>query len=673
MATLPRNWDQTAPERRLPPEAQAREAMLAAGIGVEEAPDVVLDGKPHRFRVAGDKGREKSGWYVLFGDNLPAGRFGNWRGDLSVAWHATPDHVLTPAERELIELSYERARLMHEAEAKKKHEQAAAACSEIWEKAAAADSANGYLVRKQVKSHGLRQTGDGRLIMPIYVGERLASLQYISADGRKEFHAGGEVSCGYFFIPPTGAAAKTVYVVEGYATGASVHEATGAGVVVALNAGNLSKVGQFLRGKMPQARIVFVADNDKSGVGQEKARAAAGLIGAQVIVPPEIGDANDYAVAGHDLKALLDAEPDPWLVPLSEFCQKPQPIKWLIKGWVQEEALMMVFGASGTGKTFVVLDQALSIACPQINDWQGCRVKHGPVVYLAGEGHIGLKARIAGWMSHKGANSAEMLISTSAENLNTPEGVGRVIAEIGRYETKPVLIVVDTLNRFLFGDENTAKDTKTFLDACTRLMNEFRCSVLIVHHTGVAQEAQNRARGSSAWKGAMDLETWVNKEPGNVKVLVRQTKSKDAELQPDLWLEQVQIAVPGWTDEDGSPVTTVVMERSDSGDEPKEKKLTKSQQFGLQTFREAAERFGRLDAEGNFAGLELEKWREYFYQCSPSENDSTKRCAFNRAKADLCEIGRLRVENGFYFLKGFAAELEQKQIAKILYKQRCKI
>ena len=254
--------------------------MLAAGIGIEEAPDVVLDGRPHRFRVAGDKGREKSGWYVFFGDNLPAGRFGNWRGDLSVAWHATPDHVLTPAERELIELSYERARLMHEAEAKKKHEQAAAACSEIWEKAAAADSANGYLVRKQVKSHGLRQTGDGRLIMPIYVGERLTSLQYISADGTKEFHAGGEVSYGYFFIPPTGAAAKAVYVVEGYATGASVHEATGAGVVVALNAGNLSKVGQFLRGKMPQARIAFVADNDKSGVGQQKARAAAETIRA---------------------------------------------------------------------------------------------------------------------------------------------------------------------------------------------------------------------------------------------------------------------------------------------------------------------------------------------------------------------------------------------------------
>lgn len=668
MATLPRNWDQTAPERRLPPEAQAREAMLAAGIGVEEAPDVVLDGKPHRFRVAGDKGREKSGWYVLFGDNLPAGRFGNWRGDLSAAWHATPDHVLTPAERELIELSYERARLMHEAEAKKRHEQAAQVCAEIWEKAAEADSTNGYLVRKRVRSHGLRQTGDGRLVMPIYVGERLTSLQYISADGTKEFHAGGEVSCGYFFIPPANAAVKVIYVVEGYATGASVHEATGAGVVVALNAGNLSKVGQFLRGKMPQTRIAFVADNDKSGVGQQKARAAAATIRAQVIVPPETGDANDYAVAGRDLKALLEVEPDPWLVPLAEFCQKPQPIKWLIKGWVQEEALMMVFGASGTGKTFVVLDQVLSIACPQINDWQGCRVKHGPVVYLAGEGHIGLKARIAGWMAHKGANSAEMLISTSAEDLNTPEGVGRVVSEIGRYETKPVLIVVDTLNRFLFGDENTAKDTKTFLDACTRLMNEFCCSVLIVHHTGVAQEAQNRARGSSAWKGAMDLETWVNKEPGSVKVLVRQTKSKDAELQSDLWLEQVQIAVPGWTDEDGSPVTTVVMERSDSGDEPKEKKLTKSQQFGLQTFREAAERFGKLDAEGNFAGLELEKWREYFYQCSPSESDSSKRSSFNRARTDLCEIGKIRIENGFYFLKGVAAEIEHREIVKKILK-----
>lgn len=648
--------------------------MMAANMGMDDPPDIIMDGRVHRFRVTGDKNREKTGWYVFFKDKLPAGRFGNWRGDLSTTWHATPDRTLSQAERELIELHYERARMIHEEEAQKKYAQAAAECAEIWDNAADADDENGYLQRKQIKNHGLKQTGDGRLIMPIYVDDRLTSLQYIGSDGTKEFHTGGEVSCGYFFIPPLRPDKKTIYVAEGYATGASIHEATGAGVVVALNAGNLSKVGQFLREKMPGAQIVFVADNDESGVGQQKAKTAANLIGAQVVIPPEIGDANDYVVSGHDLKALLVASPDPWLVPLAEFCKKPQPIKWLIKGWVQEEALMMVFGASGTGKTFVVLDQALSIACPEIANWQGCRVKHGPVVYLAGEGHIGLKARIAGWMSHKGVKFGDMLISTSAEDLNTPEGVNRVISEIGRNNTKPVLIVVDTLNRFLFGDENTAKDTKTFLDACSRLMGEFCCSVLIVHHTGVAQDAQNRARGSSAWKGAMDLETWVNKEQGSTKVLVKQTKSKDAELQPDLWLEQMQIAVPGWTDEDGSPVTTVVMEPFDGNDEEaQEKRLTKSQQFGLKTFREAAERVGRLDDEGNFAGLELEEWRKYFYEASSSGNESTKRSAFNRARSDLCEIGKIKAENGYYFLKGITAELEQKGIAKILYKQRCKI
>lgn len=669
---LPLNWDVIPAETEKSPEEQAADAMAAADIGIEEIPKIIMDGRMHRFRVTGDKSREKAGWYIFYRDNLPAGSFGNWRTGTSVKWHASSGRELSDVERNLLELTYERARQTREAEEQKRHAAAAAECEEIWSRAPAAEDNNEYLRRKKVKSHGLRQTGDGRLIMPIYVGDQLASLQYISPDGHKEFHTGGEVSAGYFLIPGIG---STIYVAEGYATGASIFEASGASVVVALNAGNLLKVGQFLKTRTPAARIIFVADNDESGIGQTRAKAAAEAVGAQVIIPPEVGDANDYAAAGHDLKALLTAAPDPWLIPLSEFCQKPQPIKWLIKGWVQAEALMMVFGASGTGKTFVVLDQALTIACPEINEWHGCKVKHGPVVYLAGEGHIGLKARIAGWMNRRGVCSADMLISKSAEDLNTPDGVNRVIEEIRRYEKQPVLIIVDTLNRFLIGDENTAKDVKTMLDACSRLMEEYHCSVTIVHHTGVAQEAQTRARGSSAWKGAMDLETWINKEPGSSKVLVRQTKSKDAELQPDLWLEQVQVEVPGWTDEDGSPVTTVVMKKYEGCDTdvPLEKKLTKSQQFGLRTFYEAAERFGKLDAEGKFAGLELEKWREYFYQCTSSENDNTKRSTFSRARTELCKIGRLRVENGIYFLKGMTAELEQNQIAKILYKQRCKI
>jgi putative DNA primase/helicase len=90
----------------------------------------------------------------------------------------------------------------------------------------------------------------------------------------------------------------------------------------------------------------------------------------------------------------------------------------------------------------------------------------------------------------------------------------------------PEIIVVDTLHRFLDGDENSAADAKSMLDACAALINEFGASVILVHHTGVNAEAQHRARGSSAWRGALDVE--ISVVPGETIEII-QRKSKDAE------------------------------------------------------------------------------------------------------------------------------------------------
>ena len=669
MAKMPQGWD--TPNRSLAsPKDQAADALLEAGI--DRAEEIVFDGRVHRFHTEGDDRNEKSGWYIFYGDNLPAGSYGNWRTNFSRNWHAMTDHVLTQEERELLEIAYERARQEREKQDRLRHAQAAQKAAAIWNACSPADPGHPYLQKKSVQPYGLKQNQKGQLVMPIYIGDRLASLQYISGDGTKRFLPDGETGGGYFVIPPASKTAREIYVVEGYATGASVHRATEAAVVVALNAGNLSRVGQALRTRNPAAALVFVGDNDKSGVGQKAASEAARLCGARVIIPPKDDpdssvDANDYAAAGGDLKGLLEEHCEPWLLPLSEFCKKPAPIRWLIKNWVQEEAAMMVFGASGTGKTFFVLDQALSIASSEIDDWHGFKVKHVPVVYLAGEGHFGLRARIAGWLAYKNVSGADMLISTSADDLNKPGGVEKVIAEISRYDKQPGLIIIDTLNRFMLGDENKADDTRTFLDACARLTNQFHCTVMIVHHTGVNPDAKDRARGSSAWKGAMDIEIMIDKQRGNPRTTVRQTKSKDAEIQPDLFLEQTQIAIPGWRDEDGNPVTTVVLETADGPSEPEEKPLTKQQQFGLDTYREAAATVGTLDSEGRFVGVGGDEWRDVFCARSTLDNERSKERAFRRTRTELVDLKKVYVQNGYYRLKGTTALLEEKEFAKQLF------
>jgi hypothetical protein len=119
--------------------------------------------------------------------------------------------------------------------------------------------------------------------------------------------------------------------------------------------------------------------------------------------------------------------------------------------------------------------------------------------------------------------------------------------------------VVDTLHRFLLGDENSAQDAKTMLDACAALMREFNCSVLLVHHTGVSEEAQHRARGSSAWRGALDIEISIVPARDGQPLEIVQRKQKDGELSEPLFARIEGIVIPGWFDEDKEPVKSATL------------------------------------------------------------------------------------------------------------------
>jgi len=394
--------------------------------------------------------------------------------------------------------------------------------------------------------------------VPLFLADgSLSSVQYIGDE--KRYHPGavtrgcswtlGEIDDG------------TIFVAEGFATAATIHEVSNRPVVIAYSANNLPTiVGQLREQHGDQRDIVIVADNDASGVGRNKADEAAARYGARIVMPPELGDANDYHLAGHDLHALLFPPSDGWLDEMDAFSEQPAPVKWLIRHWAQADSMMMVHGPSGGGKTFLVLDMALSIASMgAVPEWQGNKVYHGPVVYLAGEGHHGLRGRVAAWKQHRGIKKLRGWISKHGVDLNTAPGYQKAADAIRALPEPPTLIVVDTLHRFLAGDENSAQDAKTMIDACGGLMKEFGCSVLLVHHTGVAAEAQHRARGSSAWKGALDIEISVvppDDQGGPIQVIQR--KSKDAEMAEPIngALEVVEIA--GWFDDDGEKVTSAV-------------------------------------------------------------------------------------------------------------------
>lgn len=549
-------------ERRIdPPETQIIDAMLRAGINPPNS--IIMDGKIRRFRSDQTK-RDESGWYVVFGDGkIAAGAFGCWRLGLTVPWKADIGRKLETCEIMAITRLQAEAKAAREKAEEKKHGAIANTVATIWSQAGEAWPEHEYLQCKGVEPHGIRATGDGRLIIPMYDQDgELTSLQYISGDGEKKYHAGGRVK-GAFFVVGDLQSEGVLYIAEGFATAATIHEETGKPCVVAFSAGNLVAVTGAMRERYPLRQIVVVADNDQSGVGKNYADQAASKYCARVVMPPT-GDANDYRQAGGDLRALLEPPERAvnWLISADDFCQKPAPIKWLIKRWVQDEALIMVHGPSGGGKTFFVIAAALSVAAG-LDQFFGHKVNRGQVVYLAGEGHHGMRARIAAWKQYNSGVKVDAWISSSGCDLNTPDGYMQVVDEIRALGIKPRLIVVDTLHRFLAGDENKAQDAKTMLDACGGLIREFGCAVVLVHHTGVSDEAQHRARGSSAWRGALDIEISVVPGGDDTPASIVQRKSKDAELAHDMAMTLESVAINGWFDEDGEPVTSAVAVQTD--------------------------------------------------------------------------------------------------------------
>ena len=552
-------WAPAQEKRVAPPEAQLIDAMRAAGL---EPPDhIEMDGKIHRFKsgTKGTPGIDKPGWYLVFGDGIPAGRFGCWRAGIEVTWRADVGRKLTQTEEMAHARRLSESKAMRDAALERQHQVAGETVEKIWTGAQAALPDHPYLAKKGIGVHGARATGDGRLVVPLYDQDgTLASLQYIAHDGCKLYHPGGQTG-GKFWMVGSLDEPGTLYVAEGFATAATIHETTNRPVVVAYSASNLVPVTGTLRETYGATQdIVIVADNDSSGVGQRYAEQASAKFGARMVMPPIQGDANDYAQEGHNLAALLLPPPNDWLIPADDFCAQPIPISWLVKHWIQSQALVMVHGPSGGGKTFVVLDWCLRMASGT-EDWAGHKVRQGNVVYLAGEGHHGLRGRVAAWKHHNQAGKLKMWLSKDGCDLNTPTGYLKVVEQVRMLQDVPSVIVVDTLHRFLSGDENSAQDAKTMLDACNALMMEFNCSVILVHHTGVSEEAQHRARGSSAWRGALDIEISIIPGKDDQPMQIVQRKSKDAEMAETVYVTLETVAIPGWLDEDNQQVTSAVI------------------------------------------------------------------------------------------------------------------
>ena len=631
---------------------QFRSAIINAGLTPPE--HIVADGVLHRFGTNG-KADDKSGWYCLHGDGMPAGGYGCWRSDISGTWNAGSDSEYSQAEKAEHAARMRDIKVAREAEDSARKSEAKKRAGDIWSAARPAPDDHAYLKAKNVKAHGLR-VSDGRLIVPLCdASGEIKSLQIITADGAKKFLPGGHVSGSFYLI---GEPRDTILLSEGFATGATLHEATGHAVVVAFNAGNLEPVARAIRQKYPKARLTICADDDNATPGNpglSKARAAAAAVGAAIAVPDFGPDRPDAMTDFNDLHRLhgLDAVREQiaraskerrndrllWLADIRPQLSAP----WTVSRVLPRTGLALIFGESGSGKTYLATDVALHVAAGM--PWCGRAVHGGTVIYVASESPSSVQNRVSLWARERGRADIPFAVVPRVVDLLSLEAVADLIQMIA--ETVPdrgplAAIFLDTLARSIPGaDENAARDMGGAIAACDRIRQVFGTLVCLIHHAG--KDAQKGARGHSSLRAAVDTEIFVEANSGRHVATITKQRDDSAGARFEFRLEP---HVLGTTDDGEHVSACLVADLSEASEPPKTHRdhMTASERIAMDALHEVLGDRNRRRVSFDSciqAGAALdqymaaiEDWRQRFYERRGGDAGANKK-AFQRVRESL--------------------------------------
>jgi hypothetical protein len=213
-----------------------------------------------------------------------------------------------------------------------------------------------------------------------------------------------------------------------------------------------------------------------------------------------------------------------------------QPPTWLVDGVLPERGLALMFGASESFKSFLALDMALHVAAAR--HWHGRPVTGGPVVYVAAEGFFGLKKRYRAAVDFH-AMSTPAGIHFLSHGIEVSRG-SRDLVDLSAAIREQVgdrvaLVVIDTLNRNMVGNENAADDMGSYLKGCEQLRDAHGAAVYSIHHTGHLEA--DRSRGHSSLRAALDAEMKCVRDGD--RVTLECTKMKDAPHFPPLNFDMV--------------------------------------------------------------------------------------------------------------------------------------
>lgn len=449
----------------------------------------------------------------------------------------------------------------------------------VWERCIPATPAESYINRKQGKPDGVRvypasappliirgQNVTGYLVVPCWSGEHLQTLQFIPpGKGDKLNLAGTSFNDGFFTV---GQITDRAYIVEGTGQAWAVNQATGAAAVVCFGAGRMATVAKTLRSQYPAARLVIVPDKGKE---EQAEKIAASVSGEWVAMPdnkPDNYDANDFAqeYGTPALLTLLERVKAPEmrykLLSDDDLCKLP-PLQWRIKRVLPQSGLAAIYGASGSGKSFLVLDALQSMAAGR--EWFGYKTKPCNVLYCALEGEGGIAGRVSAYRIRHGATAQNIRYLVQPFSLLDGEDIADLAQAIKAIGQGAEVVVLDTLNRAAPGaDENDSKCMGQIIAASKQLQTLVGGLVVLVHHTG--KDASKGLRGHSSLHAALDAAIEVRRDGDSREWLIAKSKDgEDGEAHP-FKLDIVELVI----DEDGEPITScTVHPLEDVGDNVK--------------------------------------------------------------------------------------------------------
>lgn len=344
-------------------------------------------------------------------------------------------------------------------------------------------------------------------------------------------------------------------------------------------------------------------------------------------------------------KAGANKKPPPKPLPFFTF-KEAEPAtdgNDFVEGLLLSAAMSVVYGASGSGKTFFVLDLALtSVAAGQ--PWRDRAVDRGAVLYLALEGSRGIKNRITAIKRDKGWEDYDMpfaVIDTSVNLLDPDADMAALIETVqtvaNRFDLPVRLTVIDTLSRAIAGgNENNSDHMGALVRNGDRLRQATGAHVMWVHHSG--KDDARGARGHSLLRAATDTEIEITAD--GLSHIARVTKQRDLECAGEFafTLRPVELS----TNRRGKAVTSCVVEhaqeRPTGHASARLKGHEKRAHEVLINLIASSGETSHADAPSGIASVPEAGWREQFYdRAMPGAEQDTKKKAFRRASDRLVE------------------------------------